>query len=82
MLSSIAALANNWTMVLIGFPLAFSDSQFEENQPIVISSYLTAACTFFQNKRWKLDNIHSPAHGCITQPPCVAPSGDCEKVIS
>ena len=30
----------------------------------------------------KLDYIHSSAHGCITQPPCVAPSGDCERVIS
>ena len=30
----------------------------------------------------KLDYINSPAHCCITQPPCVAPSGDCERVIS
>ena len=32
--------------------------------------------------RSKLDYIHSPAHGCITQPPCVAPSGDSARVIS
>ena len=30
----------------------------------------------------KLDYIHSPAHGCITQPPCVAPSGDSARVIA
>jgi len=35
-----------------------------------------------RKRQEKLDYIHSPAHGCITQPPCVAPSGDCERVIS
>jgi len=30
----------------------------------------------------KLDYIHSPAHWCITQPPCVAPSGDSARVIA
>ena len=29
----------------------------------------------------RLDYIHSPAHDFITQPPCVAPSGDCARVI-
>jgi len=30
----------------------------------------------------QLDYIHSPAHGCIMQPPCVAPSGDSARVIA
>ena len=36
---------------------------------------------FAVTKNMKLDYINSPAHCCITQPP-VAPSGDCERVIS
>jgi len=34
-------------------------------------------CIRIQNK---LDYIHSPAHCCITQPPCMAPSGDSARV--
>ena len=30
----------------------------------------------------ELDYTHSPAHGCITQPPCVVPSGDSGRVIA
>jgi len=30
----------------------------------------------------QLDYIHSPVHSCITQPPCVAPSGDSARVIA
>ena len=30
----------------------------------------------------QLDYIHSPSHGCITQLPCVAPSGDSARAIA
>jgi len=35
-----------------------------------------------QKKTKKLDYIHSPSHGCITQLPCVAPSGESARVIA
>jgi len=37
---------------------------------------------FGKVKYTELDYIHSPAHDCITEPPCVAPSGDSARVIA
>jgi len=86
--------SNSWASCNNSFTVPFSDEM--QKKSLMKSS--TSAQNCCRTMLWKLnvhlcnfpacysmqilDYIHSPAHGCITQPPCVAPSGYSARVIA
>jgi len=53
------------------------------NITLILNEINMQACTHIKVIcNTKLDYIHSPAHGCNTQPPCVAPSRESARVIA